>query len=264
MAIPLTLPFAVVDYTVDPEDNKTQEVYFHISEGTRQALDVGSKGTGQFYLRGAMVNLKLARGDSSSTAQLMVGLNGQTKPYAVTNPQVQIQQMVIPPASGRSASSMLLLTQSQSIHDTALAPLHLDFGSDGGIAGSMDSSRFGNFQILQGTSCQIQGKSVPSLTGKLVLNQQILNAAKALKLNVNPQSNLLNVSFGIYGATLDIPTLTLTSMDVRVAKWPVQCLANDQVDMQFKDAANAALLQVKNQANQSGMAQKLLKNVVGQ
>lgn len=251
IGIQAAIPLNLVEVNVDIDDRRSHEVFFHIAEGTRRVSDEGIKRKVPFYFRGANINLKLEQKNSSSSSQIMLGLNSLERPFNMKNSQVVFSKAVIPVAENRSDRSIMLLSHSQLAQKEKQNLVQIEFGSDGGITGSISPDLFGNFQIFTGNSCVRQVKSTPALVGvfgEKPLNKGIIDMA----LKGRP------TRFQIFGADLNIQTQLIESMDVRVATGPIQCLSNGSVNNQFKDEGNTMINKIKSD-NEGGA---LIKNLI--
>lgn len=251
LGVPAALPFQLVEEQVDPENSRSQSVFLKISEGSRRAADRGQKMKTQFYLQAVALKIQLQKDHSSSTSQVLLGLNPMNRPFAMTNSQVKFNEIQIPRAEDRIYRSVLLLTQRQEAFSKDLGNLAIDFGAEGGIAGSLDRRRFAQFQILQGADCALQTQSVPNLVGEFG-EAPLQNGFVNLLLQGKP------VSFGIFGADLNLRTQNVDQMKIRVATWPLRCLSLSQVDNQFKDEANSMLEKYKSEISFENLLQRLL------
>lgn len=253
LGIPAALPFSVVDVVVDEAVRNSQEIYYHIAEGTRQAGDVGAAGRDPGYLMGTAIRLNLKRNDIQVRSQIMVGLNNMNKPFTMQNSQVNFQESVIRGAEGRTTRPVMLITHTQVGLSRAEPTVLMEFGPEGGIAGTLAGAGFGAFQIhkdLSG-SCEMQAASSPTLNGNL--------AASALGKPV--LDRLLQgkkVGFQVLNVRLDVATQQITDMDVRVSTWPLTCVSSADVNNQFRQNANDMLNKLKTETRNGEMLKKLV------
>jgi Domain of unknown function (DUF4105) len=257
MKIPAALPFSIVDAMVDDSIPKSKESYYWISEGLRSAGDSGSKGKLPAYFAGSAIRLKLQRDHSAIRSQVAVGLNDFTKPFTMSNSQVNFSESSIAGSGERATRPLLLISHEQ---DTTARPnpfVSMEFGTDGGLAGAAREDAFATFQILKSMtgSCETQASSAPTLRGTLAqsaLGKPILDRLVQGK----------KVSFHILGAKLDLRTLEVAEMDVRVNMWPLNCLATNDVNTQFRQNANDMIKKLKAESMNAGFLQKLLSGVL--
>lgn len=253
LGIPAALPFAITDVVVDESIRNSQEIYYHIAEGARQAGDAGAAGRDPGYLMATAVRVNLQRGNIQVRSQVMLGLNNMTKPFTMQNSQVSFQESVIKGAEARTTRPVMLITHTQ-VGTSRLEPsVKIEFGPEGGLAGTMAGAGFATFQInkdLSG-SCQMQAASSPTLNGNLsasALGKPALDALLKGK----------KVSFQVLSATLNLQTQQLTEMDVRVNTWPVSCVSSADVNNQFTQNANQMLTQLKTEARDGSLLKKLV------
>ncbi len=253
--IQAAIPLNVIEVNVDIDNNKTHEVFFHIAEGTRRVSDEGIRRKIPFYFRGANINVKVEQGHSSSSSQIMLGLNSLEKSFSMQNSQVVFKKAVIPKAENRADRSVMLLSHTQKIQNKAQSIVKVEFGADGGVAGSLSSDLFGNFQILTADSCTRQVKSTPALVG--VFGEKPLN-----KGIIDVLIRGRPVQFQIFAANLDVQTQLIDSMDVRIATGPIQCLSMGSVNGQFKDEGNAMINKMKSEADGSSLVKNLISKIL--
>ena len=100
-------------------------------------------------------------------------------------------------------------------------------------------------------SCESQASASPTLRGTLAgsaLGKPLLDKIVQGK----------KVAFSILGARLDARSLEVTDMDVRVSTWPLDCLATNDVNTQFKNNANDMLKKLKAESMNSTLIKKLM------
>lgn len=254
LPVPFALPFGVVNTVVDDSVPRSNEVYYHIAEGARRAGDAGvQKPESAFFMASAM-RLRLQKNNVQVRAQLMLGLNNQTKPFTMSNSQVNFQQSVVNGAQNRATRPVILATHTQIGVDRTNPQIKIEFGGEGGIAGTLAGDAFGIFQINKNLSgsCELQAASAPTLNGELAataLGKPVLDRILQGK----------KVAFHILGVNLNAQTQTVTEMDVRVRTWPLNCVSSATVNDQFAQNANDMITKLKTEAKDKILPQLLEK-----
>lgn len=253
LPVPFALPFGVVNTVVDETLPRANEIYYHIAEGARRAGDAGVQKPESAYFMASAVRLRLQKDNVQMRAQLMMGLNNQTKPFTMSNSQVVFQQSVINGAQSRATRPVVLATHTQVGLSQTNPEIKVEFGGEGGIAGSLAGDAFGIFQINKNLSgsCELQAASAPTLNGELAataLGKPVLDRILKGK----------KVAFHILGVKLNARTQTVTDMDVRVKTWPLNCVSNATVNDQFAQNANDMIGKLKTEAQD-----KILPELLG-
>ncbi|AGH94986.1 hypothetical protein A11Q_768 [Pseudobdellovibrio exovorus JSS] len=254
LGIPAALPFAVTDVVVDESIARSQEIYYHLAEGTRKAGDVGSQAKDVGYLMGTAIRLKLQKNNVQVRSQLMVGLNNQKKPFTMSNSQVVFHENVVTGGENRTTRPVMLVTHTQLGVNQINPAVDIEFGPAGGIAGSLAGDAFGTYQVLKqfGTSCETRSSSTPTLNGVLAesaLGKPLLDGFLKGK----------KVSFQIMNVKMDLGQQAITNMDVKINTWPVTCMSDQSVNTQFVQNANDMLNKLKAEARSGSLMQKLMK-----
>ncbi len=255
--IPAALPFAIVDVMVDDSLPKSKEIYYHIAEGLRSAGDVGSKNKVPAYFAGSAIRMKLQRDHSTVTSQLLAGLNDLQRPFTMSNSQVNFSESSLKGSQNRLTRPILLLSHFQNVSAQPNPIVEIEFGSEGGLAGTMDADRFATFQIRKSMdgSCESQAVSAPTLSGTIAnsaLGKPVLDRLIRGK----------KVAFHILGAKVDLRTLTVADMDVRISTWPLECLQNNGVSDQFKSNANDMLKKLKAESMNGKLIEKVVSGLL--
>lgn len=257
LGIPAALPFSIVDVVVDESVRNSQEIYYHIAEGARQAGDAGSATRDPGYLMGTALRLNLQKNNIQMRSQVMVGLNNMTKPFTMQNSQVNFQESVIRGAEARTTRPVMLITHVQNGTSRAEPTALIEFGPEGGIAGTLAGDGFGVFQIhkdLSG-SCEMQAASSPTLNGQLAssaLGKPLLDRLLQGK----------KVGFQILSVRLNVATQQVSEMDVRVSTWPLTCVSSSDVNGQFMQNANQMLTQLRTETRNGEMLKKLIPSLL--
>lgn len=248
LGIEAALPFPTIDREVSLDDRRSQEPLFFVGEGAMKAADVGSRNQVPAYLMSAAIVISAARGQSAVTTQTMVGINKVEKAFSQNNDQVRLDKITIAPGNSRADRPVILISHHQRAN-AALDPLvSIEFGPAGGLAGTLDLSRFGTLQISKAlpgspSSCEIQARSAPHITG-VFAQRATGNSVVDRFLQGRP------VAFQVLGARMNLQRGSVEQMDVRVNTWPVSCRSDSQVETQFRTEANKALEQWKSKASE--------------
>jgi hypothetical protein len=247
----------VHQFNYDPNDRKSKEIFFWLSEGSLLAGDSGSKKSVPAYLQMVATVVNAKPKNSSLTTQISVGLNPITKPMSKDNAQVKIRELAIKSSQSRSDRPTALFTYTQFARLPLQTTLQVDFGPWGGMSGTMyDVS--GIAQIYKGWSmtdlddnqCKIRASAVPQLNG--VFGPSPTNSIIDLVLKDKP------VTFQILGGKLNLQTQQFDSIDVRVDTFPVTCVQSAMVDKPFLKSANQSIEQLKNKLREQPENLKLL------
>lgn len=255
LGVPAALPFAVTDVVVDEAIARSQEIYYHLAEGTRKAGDIGVQAKDIGYLMGTAIRLKLQKNNMQIRSQLMVGLNNQKKPFTMSNSQVVFHENVVTGAENRTTRPVMLITHTQLGVNQISPSIDVEFGPAGGLAGSIAGDAFATFQILKnfGTSCETRAASTPTLNGVLAgsaLGKPLLDRFLQGK----------KVAFQITSVKMDLSQQLVTAMDVKINTWPVTCISDQSVNTQFVQNANDMLGKLKTEVRSGEMIKKLMKS----
>lgn len=253
--VPVALPFPVFEAIVDIDDPQTQEVLYHISEGTRMAADQATKLDSLFYLEGLALQLHLQKDQSAMNSQVLAGMSAVRHPMSMSNPQVVFNELIIPEPGSRDLRPVILLSHQQGAFEPTQTQMSIRFGAEGGIVGSHETLWLGQFQISNRSSCELHAQSIPSLLGHFGPTESG-NQFFDQYLRGKP------VSFGISEIVVNIETQKINDISIRMAFEPLKCLSTDEVDPQFAAEMNKMIDSYRQSGTGQGLTEMLLKSVL--
>lgn len=249
IGVEVVLPFNIVNLV----QGKNNDMYYFIAEGARKAADAGSAGKLPAYMMALGLKLNFSQSSSDSYVQILIGLKDQAHEFKMKNSQIHFQQAIVNGNQQRLTRPVVLMSHHQDAQKATNPLIQIEFGAEGGLAGTMAGDAFATFQIRKdlNDNCEVQAQSAPKLIGKLsdqAIGKPILD--KFIKGK--------DVSFYILAAELNAQTLEVSDMDVRISTWPVNCLSLDKVNQQFQDNANQMLNKFKNDVKDESFIHSLL------
>ena len=232
MGVRAKLPFPTFMVELDGASN-----YGLLTSGIDQIAHLPGAEKQKYQFQGLVIQIRLDQPESQVTLQTLGTMKPMLMDQKTENSKVKISKLMIPAVG--PAVALTSITRRVNSNDSRVVrekpKMAVDFGAFGRIKGSIDLSRFGQFQILTSPSdCRVQSESVPRLLGKLTSNA----VGGLLGWLTGWLTNGKDVSFGIFALDVDLTTQEITGIDVRVDTWPVECKSNDDVNQQFKDALN--------------------------
>jgi hypothetical protein len=242
LGINAALPFSVKEIRAANAAGTKSEAFYWIGAGARRTAerDVRPAGVPAFFM-GLAVVANIVPGESTLSTQLLVGLNGQTHPFAAPSTKANIDSLVVPDPAGADGATVLI-SHVQGANEKLATEARADFGPFGGLAGTLVRNRFGGFQILRPINtegdkvrdCEARVQSVPRFTGTFGASPTGNSVADAV-LKGRP------VAFHLLSLRFDIAALTVKDVDLGVSSWPVQCRENAEAEAEFRRSANEAV-----------------------
>ena len=199
---------------------------------------------------GTAIIVQAEKNNSRVFTQLLTGLDKMENPLVNETEQVKLQSVIVPEIENRLYRSTMLVTHVQDAMEETVNPMvDVQFGPFGNIAGSMSEYGYGSLQIFKTDNCMDQAAATPYFAGTLnnVTKYSLVNALLKDKA----------IQFHVLRLSMDLKKKEVQDMDLAISTLGFDCINSADVEQQFTDNVNKALVEMLNKASDNPTLQML-------